>query len=409
MPRGRFFARGPLAVPTFRRLFFGQAFSYVGDGLRTVALPLLVYHMTGSAASLATTFAIEFGVTALTGLFGGSLADRLNRRRLLVTCDAVRALTLGLFAFGSVVGTLPLWSLYVAVAIVSACGGVFFNGQAPTIPYVVGKEHAVEAVSLLQTVEQGSQLIVPPIGGAIFSTLGALPALAVNAATYLLSLVQIARAGPLGPDDPGGMPTPRELLADVGLGLAYLRRDAAMFAITICNLFFNILSIMTSAIIFAYYKQAFGASDFAVGVAQGATAVGAIAGAAVAGRIGNRYPFGRTIRIAYLVAGCTFFPMMLARNLIVVVLFFALCEGVFFFQGVQIIGWRMRIIPPELTGRVLGVVRLIAIVGGVPGALLGGVLAQYGGVHLPLVVSGFAYTLVACVTWFLPVLRADAR
>ncbi|MGH7708559.1 MAG: MFS transporter, partial [Vulcanimicrobiaceae bacterium] len=80
-------ARGVFASRAFRLFYAGQALSYVGDGLRTIAIPLLVYHLTDSASALGTTYALEFLPFAVFGLVGGSLADRLDRRRLMIGCD----------------------------------------------------------------------------------------------------------------------------------------------------------------------------------------------------------------------------------------------------------------------------------------------------------------------------------
>jgi len=78
------------ASQTFRRYFVGQAFSYVGDGLRFIAIPLLVFHLTKSAVSLGFTYVLEILPFALAGLIGGSLADSLDRKRLMISCDFVR-------------------------------------------------------------------------------------------------------------------------------------------------------------------------------------------------------------------------------------------------------------------------------------------------------------------------------
>jgi len=101
--------------------YAGQAFSYVGDGLRTLALPLLVFHLTGSALSLGITYALEFLPFAVTGLIGGSLADRLDRRRLLLSCDFVRFFIIAFFAVAYWRGFLTLPMLYVGIVIIAMC------------------------------------------------------------------------------------------------------------------------------------------------------------------------------------------------------------------------------------------------------------------------------------------------
>src|SRR5215471_6321716 len=90
--------QGIFASRSFSLFYAGQALSYLGDGLRTLAIPLLVYHLTGSALSLGITYALEYLPFALFGLIGGALADRVDRRRLMIGCDFVRFAVMSLFA-----------------------------------------------------------------------------------------------------------------------------------------------------------------------------------------------------------------------------------------------------------------------------------------------------------------------
>jgi MFS family permease len=172
---------------SFTSFYIGQACSYVGDGLRYVAIPLLVFHLTGSALSVGITYALELGPFALFGLVGGSLADRIDRKRLMIACDAIRFVVLVTFALGYARGFLTLPLLYSGIVVMSIAAAIFMGGQATSIPYLVGKDRATKAVSSLLVAEQISYTVVPPIGGSLFALLGPLPALVANAATYLLS------------------------------------------------------------------------------------------------------------------------------------------------------------------------------------------------------------------------------
>jgi len=134
---------------SFRLYFAGQAFGYVGDGLRLIAIPLLVYHLTGSALSVGVTYALELGPFALFGLVGGSLADRLDRKSLMIGCDIVRFAVMALFAVAYARGSLSLGMLYVGIVLLSIAAAVFVGGQASSIPYLVGKERATQAISAM--------------------------------------------------------------------------------------------------------------------------------------------------------------------------------------------------------------------------------------------------------------------
>ncbi len=404
-----FSAQSVFRSSSFRLFYAGQALSYVGDGLRTIAIPLLVYHLTGSASALGITYALEFLPFALFGLVGGSLADRLDRRRLMIGCDFVRFAIMALFALAYATGHLSLPLLYVGIATISACAAIFMGGQASTIPYLLGKNRATKAVAALFATESATNLITPPIGGALFALVGPLPALAINAGTYLISQVSIGLGDGFGPERPLGLPTLREIGADVSSGFRFLWNDAAMRHLTFLSGFFNFFGLMTHAAFIPYLKRDFGASDAIVGYALGAGAIGAMVGSYAAGHWPGKWPLGRTLAIAYAIDAVVFFPVMFTHNLIVLIVFLALTNTVAVFEIAQIVGWRMRVIPEDLVGRVFGVVRLVALIGTVPGAVLGGLLADRYGARIPIIVSGLGFTAPALLLWFFRSIRDEAR
>ncbi|MBD5657728.1 MAG: MFS transporter, partial [Candidatus Eremiobacteraeota bacterium] len=206
---------------SFRLFYAGQAFGYVGDGLRLIAIPLLVYHLTGSALSIGVTYALELGPFAVFGLVGGSLADRLDRRSTMIACDLLRFAVMTLFAVGYARGFLTLEMLYPGIVLLSIAAAIFVGGQSSSIPYLIGKERATQAMSALFAAEQLSLTILPPVGGALFALVGPLPALAANAATYIVSQRLLGASETLGPDAPSGLPRSRDILSDVAIGFRF--------------------------------------------------------------------------------------------------------------------------------------------------------------------------------------------
>jgi MFS family permease len=402
-------ARSVFASRSFKLFFLGQALSYVGDGLRTIAIPLLVYHLTNSASALGLTYALEFLPFAVFGLVGGSLADRLDRRRLMIACDFVRFTIMALFAIGYATGLLSLPLLYTGITLISVAAAVFMGGQSSSIPYLLGKERATEAVAALIATEQATVLITPPIGGALFAITGALPALIINALTYLWSQVTIAIADGFGPDEPSGLPSTREVVADIATGFRFMWADAPMRSLTLLGGIFNFFGLMTGAVFIPFLKRDFGASDLVVGYALGVGAIGAVIGSMAAGRVQRRWPLGRVLAVAFTLDGLLFLPVMFTGNLLTAIVFLSLTNACVTFEIAQIVGWRMRIIPEDLVGRVFGAVRLVVLIGTVPGAIVGGALADHFGARLPIIVSGVGYIATALLVWLAPALRREAR
>ena len=394
---------------SFTYFFIGQACSYVGDGLRLIAIPLLVYHLTGSALSVGVTYALELGPFALFGLVGGSLADRIDRKRLMIGCDAVRFAVLAVFAIGYARGSLTLPILYGGIVVMALAAATFMGGQASSISYLVGKDRATSAVSSLLVAEQISSTIVPPIGGAIFALVGPLPALIANAATYLLSQASLASIADLGPERPGALPSPTQIGRDIAAGFRFAWADSAMRSLSAMALVMNFFGFISYASWIPFLKRDFGASDRVVGLSFGVLAIGAFTGSWIAGRIPKRWPFGRVLAIAYLGDGLLYLPVPFVHDLRLAIVFAALANGCLLFEIAQIVSWRIRVTPHDMVGRVFGAVRLVALIGTVPGALLGGVLADRYGARFATLVGALGYLALAASIGALPHVRRDRR
>ena len=205
----------------FRRYYAGEALSYLGDGLRTLVIPLLVFHLTGSAASLGLTFAFELLPFAVFSLVEVRSPTASDRRKLMLGSDAVRFVIMALFTLALWRGVLSLPLVYAGVVLLSICAAIFLGAQASSIPFLLGKDRAKAAVSALVATEQGVNLIAPPLGGAIFGSSAPSPALAINALTYLTSQISIASVVSFGPEEPGGFPPLAVIVRDVRDGFPF--------------------------------------------------------------------------------------------------------------------------------------------------------------------------------------------
>lgn len=391
----------------FGRFFAGQALSYLGDGLRTLAIPLLVFRLTGSATALGWTFGLELLPYALVSLVGGSLADRVDRRRLMLVCDALRFAVMVAFSLLFWSGHLTIGMVYAGVVVLAVGGSVFLGAQSSSIPFLLGKDRVKGAVAALAATEQGVNLVAPPLGGVLFALVGPLPALVINAFTYLGSQVSIASVATFGPDVPGGIPTWREVGADVAAGWRFLRADRAMRALTWFSCGFNFVGTLGFVALIPYFKRAFEAGDHVVGIAFGCFAGGAALGSVIAGR--THWPFGPALVISYLFDGLGWLPLPWTHSLplaIAGITFSSISSG---YNITTIISWRMRVIPEELIGRVFGVVRLIVLIGIFPASILGGWLADRIGVRPTMAISAFGYFALALALVASRAVRVERR
>lgn len=391
----------------FARFYAGQALSYLGDGLRTLAIPLLVFRLTGSGVAIGWTWGLELLPYALVSLVGGSLADRVDRRGLMLVCDALRFFVMVFFSIAFATGRLTLAMIYGGVLILAIGGSIFLGAQSSSIPFLLGKDRAKGAVAALQATEQTVNLVAPPLGGAIFGLVGPLPLLVMNAVTYLGSQASIASVRSFGPEKPSGIPRLREIASDVASGWRFIWADRAIRHLSSFSSVMNFVGTIGYVALVPYFKRAFDASDQVVGLAFGCFAAGSALGSVVAGR--THWPFARGLVVAYLVDGLGWLPLPWTHSLPLAVGGIALSSTCAGYLVTTIVSWRMRVIPEDLLGRVFGVIRFIVLGGILPGSIIGGWLSDHAGVRATMGISAFGYLILAVVLISSRTVRAERR
>ncbi|HEX4897850.1 MAG TPA: MFS transporter [Candidatus Limnocylindrales bacterium] len=200
--------RDVLRLPEFRKLFTAQAISDVGDGMTFMALLLLVNNLTHSPAALAV-LSIAVAVPSMVGgVIAGAYADRLDRRRIMIVSDTVRALLVLVFVIAGTVERLPI--LYVVAFLQAAVGTLFSPSRGALIPRVVPREGLMAANALGQLSRMIGGLLGTGLTGVIFALSGAAwPVFILDAATFVASVLIVLRVDPaLGrvPEHPAGAP-----------------------------------------------------------------------------------------------------------------------------------------------------------------------------------------------------------
>ena len=397
------------ASRSFRQYYFGQAFSYLGDGLRLLAIPLLVFTLTGKALGIGIGLVLELAPFALLNPIAGAFADRVDRKTLMITCDFVRFCVLALFAVLFATHHLTVGIVYAGLVVLSVAAAFFMGGQAPSIPYLLGRERTTEAMSVLISTESASNMIGPVVGGSLLSIVGPLPALIMKACTYGISQISISMVPTLGPDVQGGRPSVRELVHEIGEGFSYTIKDAAMRSMTLLSFFLNVFGFGCYAIVIPYLKHLYGTTDQQIGFFYGIAAIGMIVGSLVAGKVPAHWHFGRMMTVVFMLDAFLFIPFNFAPTWYLAAIIWATTSACAGFEVTQIIGWRLRVTPENLAGRVTGVVRLVALAGSVPGIIVLSAMADRYGPHLPMLIGTFGFLIIAMIGISSPAIRNEAR
>jgi MFS family permease len=181
----------PLRLPAFRNLFFTTLGSSVGTLLAAVALAIDVQDRTDSGLWVFAVLVVEFLPTIVVGLLLGPLLDRLERRSLMIAADAVRVAVFAGLPFA------PNATTVVGLALVAGLANGFFRPAVfAGVPNLVPEEELPKANALLQTVENASWAVGPLVGGALTAVAGPTAPYAINAASFVVSIVLVVQIPP---------------------------------------------------------------------------------------------------------------------------------------------------------------------------------------------------------------------
>ena len=187
-----------LRVRNYRLFFAGQLISVSGTWMQQVAQSWLVLTITGSGLDLGVTVALQFLPMLLFGMWGGVVADRFDKRRVLIAAQAVAAvLALTLWAL-VVAGGVELWMVYVLAFLLGLVQVVDMPTRQAFVTEMVGPDEVPNAVGLNSAMFNAGRLVGPAAAGLVISSAGVAPAFVVNAVSYL---VVIAALWAMRPDE----------------------------------------------------------------------------------------------------------------------------------------------------------------------------------------------------------------
>ena len=383
-----------LSIPNYRRFFVGQAVSVSGNWMQNVAAIWLVLHLTGSGTAVGLTAAAQFLPLLLVGAWGGLLADRIPKRRLLSITQVLLALPpLALFALVTT-GAIQAWMVIALVFLGGVVTALDNPARQAFVAEIVGPDRVVNAVALNSVLVHGSRIAGPGMAAAIIAIGGVGPCFALNALSYVAMLVALRRMDrrALAPAPPARRERGqlREAVRYVA-ATPGLRLPLAMMAV-IGTLSFNFPTILP---LLARYTFDGNASAYAA--LTSALAVGSIGGALAMGsrgRVDPRFLVGAALAFGGLTLAAAATPTF---ALMLVALAATGVASVSFSAGtnsaVQLTA------APEMRGRVMALYSIVFI-GSTPiGAPIVGWLAQTLDPRAGLALGGLAALLTGLAAW----------
>lgn len=277
-----------LSVPNYRRYFAGQLVSLSGNWMQTVAEMWLILSLTGSGLAVGVTSALQFLPFLLFGAFGGLLADRINKRSLLLVTQTLMAIpALALWAL-TAAGTVEPWMVWALVFVRGSINAVDNPTRQSFAIEMVGADRVVNAVSLNNAVIHSARIIGPAGAGLVIATLGVGPCFLLNALSFGAMIVALRS---MDPDELEPAPLASRGRGAVRAALGYVVRTPALaiplaMMALVGTLGYNFQVILPLLARFSFDGGA--ATYAALAVAMGAGSVAGALAAAARGRVGPR-------------------------------------------------------------------------------------------------------------------------
>ena len=282
----------------YRWLWSGQVVNGVGNQITRVALPFQVYVLTGSTLAIAALTLFQLVPILLFSLGAGSLADVVDRRRLLLATQAGLATCSLVLVLLALSGEPPVWALFVVAFAAAGLSSVDQPARSSAIPRLVPAERLSSAIALNQLNFQMASIVGPAVGGLIIATVGLAGAYAVDLVSFIASfaaLLAIRPLPPLGAVTRPGLDAIRE-------GLRFARQKRAILGTFVIDLNAMIFGMPTSLFpVLALDVFKTGAAGF--GLMAAAPAAGAFVGAFFSGWVQSVQRTGRAIFVAVAVWG----------------------------------------------------------------------------------------------------------
>ncbi len=174
-----------LKIRNYRLYFIGQAISLIGTWMQTIGQSWLVLKLTGSGTALGLVAAFQFLPILLLGPWGGVIADRFSKRKLLYftqTASGILALILGILV---ATNSVQLWMVYTLALALGLVNTIDNPTRQVFVTEMVGKDHLSNALSLNSVEINLARVIGPAIAGALIATIGLAPCFIINAASYI--------------------------------------------------------------------------------------------------------------------------------------------------------------------------------------------------------------------------------
>ncbi len=394
--------RGPGALRSLRHRDFalfwtGLLVSATGSWMQNLAQGWLIYHLTGRKDFLGLVGAAGTLPVLLFTLPSGVVADRFNKRRIIIVTQSLLTLQALMFAALVHFRLIQPWHIMGLAVFAGLANALDVPARQAMTVELVGREDLMNAVALNSSAFNGARIIGPAVAGLIIAASGPAACFFLNGVSYLAVIVSLFV---IRPKAVKGSDRSRSMLAQIREGMGYARRNLLIRDLLILTSVASIFALQYPTVMPALAKDVLRVDSRGLGIMMSAAGVGALAAALSVAAMGHLVRPGVVVTVGSILAPSGILALSLVHSLPVSLVCLVLTGfGMMMFLAVSNTVVQMAS-PDELRGRILSL-RTLTFMGLAPvGALLIGFVAQHAGVRASLAIGGAA-TIAAAVYFVL--------
>jgi MFS family permease len=390
----------PLRIGVFRGLFIAALTSNIGTWMQTVGAQWFLVERHASPTVIALVQTASLTPTLMLALFAGALADRVDRRRLLIAVQAYAAVATAALTALAVAGVLDAVSLLVLMFAIGCAAALTTPAWQAIQPELVPREQLRSAASLGGVAVDAARAIGPPIAGLLVAAAGAAAVFAINAVTFVAVIVALLAWKPT----PSAPETQREPFGQSVLsGIRYVSHSRNMRRILVRAALFAFPASALWALLPVVASQQFHLRAIGYGAVLGTVGVGAVSGALVMARLSATLSANALLALAALVAAAGLLAAAYLPLGVAVVLL--LLAGVAWIATLTTLTVAAQVaLAPSLRARGLGMYLVILIGSQALGSLVWGVVASDYGLIVSLTASAVLLVVAAASVGVQPLL-----
>ena len=387
----------------FNLLFLAFFLSSVGDWIFRLSIPIVIYKATNSPMAMAAAYACSFAPIFLIMPFGGVIADRYNRKRILLLGDILAAGVCCLIAL--TIYNLEItgeWVLLPLVFVLATVTSVYHPTFQAVVPTLVESDRLPHANAMIFTSESLINVLGPLCGGLVVAFLGGTGAMLFDAVSYLISFALIALITIptlIRTNDESSLSVWKRLSDGFTLAMSIPLLRYGTFLFVFAN--FATHLIVGNLIYFLATNIGLDAKD--IGLTIALTGLGGVLGAILAPTLNSKFSSGPLMLTAIMIGGCIVPMLLVASDMYSVALVRGASMALESIIVVTMFTLRQRLVPADYLGRTVAITRAISFSSIPLAALVGGwLIQQTGGMSAVIWLSSSVLIVSGIWGWFTP-------